>query len=42
MSSSLEVSNNVHKINVQSNVRLIANIFFFDNMKESEMKGKEP
>ncbi len=42
MSSSLEIKNNVHMINLQSNVRLIAYIFLFDNMKESEMKSKEP
>ncbi len=45
MSSSLRVSNNVHMINLQSNVRLIAYIFIifhtlFDNMKEKEMGGQ--
>ncbi len=43
MSSSLRVSSNVHMINLQSNVRLIAyNFFFFflfDNMKDKEMGG---
>ncbi len=41
MSSSLRVSNNVHMINLQSNVRLIGYIFYFlfDNMKEKEMGG---
>ncbi len=40
MSSSLRVSSNVHMINLQSNVRLIAyNFFLFDNMKEKEMGG---
>ncbi len=39
MSSSLRVSNNVHMINLQSNVRLIAYNFLFDNMKEKEMGG---
>ncbi len=39
MSSSLKVSNNFHMINLHRNVRLIAQMFLFDNMKESEMKG---
>ncbi len=41
MSSSLRVSNNVIMINLQSNVRLLAYIFYFlfDNMKEKEMGG---
>ncbi len=42
MSSSLRVSSNVHMINLQSNVRLIAyifNFFLFDNMKDKEMGG---
>ncbi len=42
VSSSLEVSNNVHMINLQSNARLVAYVFLFDNMKEIEMGGKEP
>ncbi len=44
MSSSLRVNSNVHMINLQSNVRLIAYIFqiffyLFDNMKDKEMGG---
>ncbi len=39
MPSSLRVSNNVLMINLQSNVRLIAYILLFDNMKEKEMGG---
>ncbi len=42
MSSSLRVSSNVHMINLQSNVRLIAYIFLiflFDNKKDKEMGG---